>query len=129
MEPRKGNTIIDKYILELISKRNTSFKSIVSYQNTQSYNRFCTCDSYNKNNKVTANNIISKEMISKIIFFLFNINPSTPIKNNNNEKVMFVGIYLLRQCNIYSLISNNKIKNFYYYFTVKPAINTRRLFY
>jgi hypothetical protein len=30
----------------------------------------------------TASNIISMEMINRIIFFLFNINPKIPIKNS-----------------------------------------------
>ena len=54
------------------------------------------------NNKVTDNNIISKEIIRRIIFFLFKIKPSTPIKNRDNEK------------NIFSILEkkkNNKSRN------------------
>ena len=46
-----------------------------------------------KTNKVTANNIISIAIIINMMFFLFKINPKTPIKNKNNDK--FIGINIL----------------------------------
>lgn len=39
-------------------------------------------------NTVVANNIISRQIIIKIRFLLFNMNPSIPIKNINNPNFM-----------------------------------------
>jgi hypothetical protein len=41
-----------------------------------------------KTRSVTASNIISMEMIIRIIFFLFKINPKIPVKNKNNDRFM-----------------------------------------
>ena len=43
-----------------------------------------------KTNNVTDNNMISIAMIIKIIFFLFKINPNTPIKNKNNDRFIII---------------------------------------
>ncbi len=47
-------------------------------------------------NLLIANNIISKEINNKIIFFLFKTNPSTPIKNKDNEKVIVILVLLIK---------------------------------
>ena len=41
----------------------------------------------------TASNIISMEMINRIIFFLFNINPKIPIKNSIIERFIILFLF------------------------------------
>ena len=43
----------------------------------------------------TASNIISMEMINRIIFFLFNINPKIPIKNSIIERFIIYIYYFI----------------------------------
>ena len=49
-----------------------------------------------KTNKVTANSIISIAIIIRIIFFLFNIKPNTPIKNKNIDRFIIRFMYFLQ---------------------------------
>src|ERR1700712_3421288 len=58
---------------------------------------------------VTASNIISIEIIIKMIFFRFRMNPRIPIKNRINDKFMIVYLILMDQCiNIVNYVTVKK---------------------